>query len=96
MIDKHILKEMKDFVYLYLTLEILIQSDEECSRYSWNEGLSERGSSDWIRRSMISLAYPKSVMHFIIWIAVLLIYVIVNIIRSILKVISLFLTKKWH
>jgi len=36
-------------------------------RNLWQEGLSERGSFYYIRVSMESLAYPKSVMHSIIY-----------------------------
>ena len=61
---------MKDFVYLILTLEVFIELNEECSRANLriSLGLSERGSFDSIRTSVVRLAYPKSGMFFMHWI----------------------------
>jgi hypothetical protein len=63
---KIIKNKWKDFVYLSLTLEIIIWWNEERSRYSYNEGLSERGSFNQIRISMENLAYPKFFNAFLI------------------------------
>ena len=60
----------EDFVYLILALAVLIESNEECSRANLriSLGLSERGSFDYIRTSVVRLAYPKSGMFFMHWI----------------------------
>ena len=48
---------MKGFVYLNLTLGILNENDEKCSKFYF-----ERGLTFSFRITMESLAYPKSVM----------------------------------